>query len=241
MSFNPFHQFEVHSVADLSLLGHDISLTNSGIFMLAAVICVSSFFYFSMRKARLVPTKLQSTAELIFQFAESTLIETAGNKAKAFVPFIFTLFTFILALNLFGMLPYGFTVTSQIIVNFALAAVIFFMVIIIGFVKHGLHYLSLFLPEGTPKALAPLIIIIELLSFLARPVTLTMRLAGNMLAGHVLLKVLASFVIMMGMWGFFPIPFIIIMSGFEIFVAVLQAYIFTILTCVYLNDAVNLH
>ncbi len=241
MAFNPFHQFEVYPIVDLSIMGHDVSLTNSGLFMLIAVSCISCFFYFAMRNARLVPKKLQNSAELIFQFAENTLLETAGTKAKAFLPFIFTLFTFILTLNLLGMLPYGFTVTSQIVVNFAIAIIIFFIVIIVGFVKHGLHFLSFFLPEGTPKVLAPLIIIIELLSFLARPITLTMRLGGNMLAGHVLLKVLASFVIMMGIWGFFPIPFIMIMSGFEIFVAVLQAYIFTILTCVYLNDAINLH
>ncbi len=241
MSFNPFHQFEVYKVINLSLANYDISLTNSAIYMLAALSCITAFFCFAMKNAQLIPGKIQSSAEILFQFVENTLLETAGSKAKSFVPFIFTLFMFILTLNLFGMLPYGFTVTSQIIVNFAIAIAIFFMVIIVGFVKHGFHFLNLFLPEGTPKIFAPLIIIIELLSFLSRPITLTLRLAGNTLAGHILLKVVASFVILMGIWGFIPIPFIMIMSGFEFFVAILQAYIFTILTCVYLNDAINLH
>lgn len=241
MSFDPFHQFTVYPVIHMSIAGYDISLTNSALFMLVAILSITGFFYFAMRNAQLVPQKFQSSAEILFQFAEKTLLETAGSKAKSFVPFVFTLFMFILTLNLFGMLPYGFTVTSQIIVNFALAIAVFLIVIIVGFVKHGFHFLSLFLPEGTPKIFAPLIIIIELLSFLSRPITLTLRLAGNMLAGHILLKVVASFVVLMGIWGFVPIPFIMIMSGFEFFVAILQAYIFTILTCVYLNDAINLH
>jgi F-type H+-transporting ATPase subunit a len=139
------------------------------------------------------------------------------------------------------MMPYGFTVTSHISVTFAIAVAVFLAVTITGFVKHGLHFLSLFLPQGTPIYIAPIMIVIELFSFLSRPISLAVRLAGNMIAGHVLLKVLAGFVVMMGVWGFLPIPFMVIMVGFEIFVAILQAYLFTILTCVYLNDAINLH
>ena len=241
MSFNPFHQFEIHPIVKLSLAGHDISLTNSAIFMLFAVAAIVSFFYYAARSTSLVPEKLQNAAEVIFQFVNDTLVENAGHRSKAFFPFVFTLFTFLLALNLFGMMPYGFTVTSHIIVNFALAATIFILVTITGFVKHGTHFFSLFLPQGAPIFIAPLLIIIELFSFLSRPVSLCIRLAGNMIAGHVLLKVLASFVVMMGIGGIVPMPFMIIMVGFEIFVAILQAYIFTILTCVYLNDAINLH
>lgn len=241
MAFNPFHQFEVYPLIKLSLAGHDVSFTNASMFMMMAVILVVVFFYLTMRNARLVPNRWQCAAETLFEFAQSTLLDSAGEKSRPFIPFIFTLFTFILTLNLLGMLPYGYTVTSSIMVNFALAAMVFALVIIIGFVKHGLHFLSFFLPEGTPKILSPLIILIELISFLSRPITLTMRLAGNMLAGHVLLKVLASFVLMMGVYGVMPIAFTMVMSGFEFFVAVLQAYIFTILTCVYLNDAINLH
>lgn len=241
MAFNPFHQFEVYPLIKLSLAGHDVSFTNAAMFMMLAVTLIIAFFYLTMRNARLVPTRWQCAAEMIFQFTESTLLDSAGEKSRPFVPFVFTLFTFILTLNLLGMLPYGYTVTSSIMVNFALATMVFILVIITGFVRHGWHFFSFFLPEGTPIILAPLIILIELISFLSRPITLTLRLAGNMLAGHVLLKVLASFVLMMGAFGVMPIAFTMVMSGFEFFVAVLQAYIFTILTCVYLNDAINLH
>lgn len=241
MSLDPFHQFEVTPIVNLELAGFNISFTNSALFMLISMILIMLFFYLALKKPSLVPSRMQCAGEIFYQFTESILLENAGEKSRPFIPFIFTIFAFILVLNLIGMMPYGFAVTSQIIVNFAIAMVIFFMVLIIGFVKHGLGFLSLFLPEGTPILLAPLIIIIELLSFLARPITLTLRLAGNMLAGHVLLKVFASFVVVMGIYGIAPIFFIMIMSGFEIFVAVLQAYIFTILTCVYLNDAINLH
>jgi F-type H+-transporting ATPase subunit a len=241
MSFNPFHQFEIHPIIKLSLAGYDISFTNSALFMMMAVLLVSSFFYLAVRKATLVPGKLQSMAEITFQFIDNMLLESAGAKAKPFFPFIFTLFTFLLALNLCGMMPLGFSVTSHIAVNFVLAAFIFILVTVTGFVRHGLHFFSLFLPQGAPMFIAPLLIVIEFFSFLSRPVSLSIRLAGNMIAGHVLLGVLASFVVMMGIGGIIPMPFMVIMVGFEFFVAILQAYIFTILTCVYLNDAINLH
>lgn len=241
MSFNPLHQFEIVPIISLSVAGYDISFTNSALFMVAAVMLIVGFFFFSSRRASLVPGNFQSMAEIIFQFIEVTLLESAGHKGKAFFPFVFTLFTFILSLNLLGMMPYGFTVTSHIIVTFAIAASVFVLVTLTGFIKHGFHFMSLFLPKGTPLWLSPILFVIELLSFLSRPISLSIRLAGNMLAGHVLLKVLASFVVMMGIGGILPIPFMMIMVGFEIFVAILQAYIFTILTCVYLNDAINLH
>lgn len=241
MSFNPFHQFEVHKVVDLAASSLDFSFTNSGFFMLTAVAAIVGFYFLAFKNPKLIPNRLQSSGEILYEFIENTLIGTSGEKSRDFVPFIFSIFCFVFTLNLLGMLPYGFTVTSQIIVNFSLASIIFLIVIVVGFIKHGLHFLKLFLPDGTPLIMAPMIIIIELLSFLARPITLTLRLAGNMIAGHVLLKVLASFVVMMGLWGFLPIPFIVILSGFEYFVAILQAYIFTLLSCVYLNDAINLH
>lgn len=241
MSLNPFAQFQTYSLVDISLFGYDISFTNSAMFMLIAVAIVGSFFYFSSKAASLVPGKLQSSAELMFEFIDNTLHEAAGKTSKPFFPFIFTLFTFVLTLNLLGMMPYGFTVTSHVIVTFAIAAMVFLAVTITGFVKHGLKFLSLFLPHGTPMYIAPLMILIELFSFLSRPVSLSIRLAGNMIAGHVLLKVLAGFVVMMGVYGIVPIPFMVIMIGFELFVAILQAYLFTILACVYLNDAINLH
>lgn len=241
MSLNPFAQFQVKSLIDISFLGYDISFTNSAMFMLIAVVLVGSFFYFSSRSLALVPGKLQSSAELIFELVDNTLHEAAGKSSKSFFPFVFTLFTFVLTLNLLGMMPYGFTVTSHVIVTFAIAAMVFIAVTVTGFVKHGLKFLSLFLPHGTPVYIAPLMILIELFSFLSRPVSLSIRLAGNMIAGHVLLKVLGGFVVMMGVYGIVPMPFMVVMIGFEFFVAILQAYLFTILTCVYLNDAINLH
>jgi F-type H+-transporting ATPase subunit a len=170
------------------------------------------------------------------------LQQNVGPKGKKFVPLMFTLFMFILTCNLFGMIPYSFTVTSHISITFALAMMVFLLVTLLGFYLHGFHFFSLFLPAGTPWWLAPLMVVIELFAYLARPVSLSLRLAANMVAGHVLLKVVAGFVVSMAIYlKFLPIPFIVVLIGFEIFVAILQAYIFTILSCVYLNDAINLH
>jgi F-type H+-transporting ATPase subunit a len=241
MALNPFHQFEISPIINISLFGYDVSFTNSALFMMIAVFLITGFFYFAGRKAKLIPGKLQTSAELIFELVDGTLYDATGKSGKSFFPFIFTLFMFILTLNLLGMMPYGFTVTSHVVITFAIAMLVFLAVTVTGFVKHGLKFLSLFLPHGTPAYIAPIMILIELFSFLSRPISLSIRLAGNMIAGHVLLKVLAGFVVMMGIYGIVPIPFMVIMIGFEIFVAVLQAYLFTILSCVYLNDALNLH
>jgi F-type H+-transporting ATPase subunit a len=170
------------------------------------------------------------------------LDQSVGAKGRKFVPLIFTLFMFILTCNLFGMIPYGFTVTSHISITFALAMMVFLLVTLVGIYLHGFHFFSLFLPAGTPWWLAPLMVVIELFAYLARPVSLSLRLAANMVAGHVLLKVIAGFVVSMAIYlKILPIPFLVILIGFELFVAVLQAYIFTILSCVYLSDALNLH
>ena len=241
MSLNPFNQFKVRSLVDLSLFDYDISFTNSSLFMCIAVFLISVFCYFSSRSVALIPGKLQSSMEILFEFVDDTLESSAGKSSKMFFPFVFSIFCFITTLNVLGLVPYGFSVTGQLIVTFAMAALVFLTVVISGFIKHGIKFVSLFLPHGTPICIAPLMIVIELFSFLVRPVTLSLRLAGNMIAGHVLLKVLGGFVIMMGIGGLFPLAFMVVMVGFEFFIAILQAYIFTILTCVYLNDAVNLH
>jgi F-type H+-transporting ATPase subunit a len=168
--------------------------------------------------------------------------DTAGSGAKSFFPFIFTLFMFILFCNIVGMLPYSFTVTSHIIITFALAAIIFIGVTIIGFVKHGIKYLELFVPKGVPIILLPLIVIIEIISYLSRPVSLSVRLFANMMAGHTMLKVFGGFVISLGLLGgWLPLGFTVALTGLEILIAFLQAYVFAILTCIYLNDALNLH
>ena len=168
--------------------------------------------------------------------------DTAGSKAKPYFPFIFSLFMFVLFCNMLGMLPYSFTVTSHIIVTFALAAVIFVGVTIIGFVNHGVGYLKLFIPSGVPVFLLPLIVIIEIISYLSRPVSLSVRLFANMMAGHTMLKVFGGFVISLGIiGGWLPLSFTVALTGLEILIAFLQAYVFAILTCIYLNDALNLN
>ena len=242
MTHSPLAQFEVRKLIDLNLFSIDISLTNSSCFMILASICASLYFFTALSSKSLVPNRLQLSAEMIYNLITGMLDQNVGSKGRKFVPLIFTLFIFILMCNILGMIPYSFTATSHISVTFALAIMIFCTVTIIGFMKHGLHFFSLFLPKGTPWWLAPLMIIIELFTYLARPVSLSLRLAANMVAGHVLLKVMAGCVVSLMVYlKFVPIPLMVVLIGFEIFVAILQAYIFAILSCVYLNDAINLH
>jgi F-type H+-transporting ATPase subunit a len=238
---NPLDQFLIKKIIPIEVAGLDVSFTNASLFMIFCLLTAMLFFFTSLRKRDLVPTRLQSAAEALYEMAEGMVTGSAGDKAKRYVPYIFTLFLFILICNLMGMLPYSYTVTSHFAVTFALSMTVFIAITIIGFVRHGLHYLSLFLPQGTPMVMAPLIIFIEFFAYLVRPVSLSLRLTANMMAGHIVLKVLASFVIMAGVVGIFPLALLTILIGFEIFIAVLQAYIFAILTCAYLNDAVNLH
>lgn len=242
MANNPLAQFEIKPLIELEFMGYNISFTNSSLFMLLSLLAAVGFMLFAIRKKTLFPSRMQVLAESIYFMIDDMLGQNLGPKGKKFFPLIFSLFMFILLCNLFGMIPFSFTSTSHIIVTFALAMLVFLVVTIVGFMNHGFHFLSLFLPEGTPIWLAPLIVVIELFAYLARPVSLSLRLAANMIAGHVLLKVLVGFVAVMAIYlKPLPIPLIVILIGFEIFVAILQAYIFTILSCVYLNDAVNLH
>lgn len=242
MAHSPLEQFKIKPLLNIELFGYDISLTNSSIFMLIVGIFIPIFFTFAFKDKKLIPSRLQVSGESLYSMIVAMLDQNAGPKGRKFVPLIFTLFMFILICNLFGMIPYGFTVTSHIAVTFTLAMMIFLLITLLGLYLHGLHFFSLFLPAGTPWWLAPLMIVIELFAYLARPITLSLRLAANMVAGHVLLKVMAGFVVSLAIYlKFLPIPLIVIFIGFEIFVAVLQAYIFAILSCVYLNDALNLH
>ena len=242
MAHSPLAQFEIKRLIDINLFGYDISLTNSACFMFVAATIILLYFSIALKPKSLIPSRLQMSAELVYNLVSDMLDQNVGPKGRKFVPVIFSLFLFILICNLLGMLPYSFTVTSHISVTFALAILVFFLVTIVGFIKHGFSFLSLFLPKGTPWWLAPLMIVIELFTYLARPVSLSLRLAANMVAGHVLLKVMAGFVVTLAIYlKILPISLMVILIGFEIFVAILQAYIFTILACVYLNDAVNLH
>ena len=198
--------------------------------------------YLGTKKKLLVPSKIQLMTEMSYMFVAKMINDTAGSSAKPFFPFIFTIFMFVLFCNMVGMLPYSFTVTSHIIVTFALAAFIFIGITIIGFIKHGIKYLELFVPKGVPLVLLPLIVIIEIISYLSRPISLSVRLFANMMAGHTMLKVFGGFVISLGLLGgWLPLSFSIALIGLEILVAFLQAYVFAILTCIYLNDALNLH
>jgi len=242
MAHSPLDQFKVKEIVNIQIFGYDASITNSSLFMLLVGTFIVVYFMLAFRGKGLVPSRFQLSGELAYGMITGMLDQNVGTKGKKFVPLIFTLFMFILSCNLFGMIPYGFTVTSHISITFALAMMVFLLVTLLGIYLHGFHFFSLFLPAGTPWWLAPLMVVIELFAYLARPVSLSLRLAANMVAGHVLLKVMAGFVVSMAIYlKILPIPFIVVLIGFELFVAVLQAYIFTILSCVYLNDALNLH
>lgn len=240
--FDPLHQFQITRLREISLGGVDASFTNSALFMVIAIVAITAFMLVAVRGRALVPSRLQSMAELSYEFIANMIRENAGKAGMRYFPFIFTLFMFILFCNLIGMIPYTFTVTSHIIVTFAMALIVFIGVTVIGFARHGLHFLKLFVPSGVPMALLPLLVVIEVLSYLIRPISLSVRLFANMTAGHTMLKVFASFVVMLGvLGGWAPLAFVVALTALEIGIAFLQAYVFTILTCIYLNDALHLH
>lgn len=242
MAHSPLAQFEIKPIKPLELAGVDVSYTNSALFMTIALALSVLLFVLGMRKKAMVPGRWQSVAEMAYEFVANMVRDNVGQAGRPYFPFIFTCFVFVLLCNLLGMLPYSFTVTSHIAVTFAMALVIFLGVTVIGFIKHGFHYLSLFLPHGTPGWMAPAMFMIELVAYLARPISLSIRLAANMMAGHTMLKVIAGFVVSLGLvFGAVPFALLVVLVGFEFFVAVLQAYIFTILVCVYLNDAIHMH
>jgi len=243
MATNPMHQFEVYRIGPEINLGEiNLSFTNASLFMTISSILILLFLFLGTKKKSLVPTKIQFITEASYTFVAKMINDTAGSSAKSFFPFIFTLFMFVLFANMVGMLPYSFTVTSHIIVTFVLAAIVFIGVTILGFIKHGFKYLEIFVPKGVPIILLPLIVIIEIISYLSRPVSLSVRLFANMMAGHTMLKVFGGFVISLGLLGgWLPLGFSVALTGLEILVAFLQAYVFAILTCIYLNDALNLH
>ena len=243
MATNPMHQFEVYRIGpEIKINQIDISFTNASLFMIVSSIAILLVFNLGSSKKNIIPNKIQLIAELSYSFISKMISDTAGTKGKPYFNLIFSLFMFVLFCNMIGMLPYSFTVTSHIIVTFVLAAFIFIGVTIIGFIKHGLGYLKLFVPSGVPLILLPLIVVIEVISYLSRPVSLSVRLFANMMAGHTMMKVFGGFVISLGIvGGWLPLSFSVALTGLEILVAFLQAYVFAILTCIYLNDALNLH
>tara|TARA_B100001996_G_scaffold108054_1_gene81638 strand:- start:836 stop:1555 length:720 start_codon:yes stop_codon:yes gene_type:complete len=237
------HQFNVHKIGPkIEINGIDLSFTNSSLFMLLSAIFIFIFLLFGTKEKKIIPGKIQLISEMLYNFIGKMINDTAGKKAKPYFPFIFSLFIFVLFCNMIGMLPYSFTVTSHIIVTLAFAMFIFIGVTILGFVIHGFKYLKIFVPSGVPVVLLPIIMVIEIISYLSRPVSLSVRLFANMMAGHTMLKVFGGFVISLGLIaGWLPLTFSVALTGLEILVAFLQAYVFAILTCIYLNDALNLH
>jgi len=243
MANNPMQQFTVNKIGpEIKIAGIDLSFTNASLFMVISASLILLLLFVGSKEKKIIPNKMQLIAEMFYTFVAKMISDTAGSKAKPYFPFIFSLFMFVLFCNMVGMLPYSFTVTSHIIVTLILALFIFIAVTIIGFINHGFKYLSIFVPSGVPTILLPLITVIEIISYLSRPVSLSVRLFANMMAGHTMLKVFGGFVVSLGiLGGWLPLSFSVALTGLEILVAFLQAYVFAILTCIYLNDALNLH
>jgi F-type H+-transporting ATPase subunit a len=242
---SPLEQFEIHRIVPISIGGLDISFTNSALWMAIAVALVYALVMLGSRHASMVPGRLQSLAELSYEFIGNMVGSTVGKEGRRYFPFIFTLFMFILFGNVLGMVPGSFTYTSHIIVTFSMAIFVVIAVTIIGIIRHGWHFFSFFAPSGCPIYVMPLLVPIEVLSYLIRPISLSVRLFVNMMAGHIMLKTFAGFII--GLSAFYLVPAIaplaltVALSGLELAIAFLQAYVFTVLTCIYLHDCIHLH
>jgi F-type H+-transporting ATPase subunit a len=241
LELHPLEQFAIEPLIPIHIGGLDLSYTNSALMMTIAAMLLAALTVLGARSAALVPGRWQSIAEMSYEFVAGMVDTNIGPEGRRYFPFIFTLFMFILFANLLGMIPYSFTFTSHIIVTFALAAVVFIGVTTIGFVRHGFHFLSLFVPHGVPKVLLLLLVPIELLSYFIRPFTLSIRLFANMLAGHTMLAIFGGFAASIGLLAIFPLGINILLVALEMLVAVLQAYVFAILSCLYLGEAIHLH
>ncbi len=242
---DPIHQFNIDRLVDIHLGSIDASFTNAALFMVIVVGLISLLMIVGTSSRSIVPGRMQGAAEMAYEFVASTVRGTTGNEGMRFFPFVFSLFMFVLVSNLVGLVPYTFTVTSQIAVTFALAVLVIGTVIVYGVYKHGVHFLGLFVPSGVSWMLLPFLVLIEIISFVSRPISLSVRLFANMLAGHITLKVFGGFVAMLLGAGSFaliaplPLAATVVLTAFELLVAFLQAYVFAILTCVYLNDALH--
>ena len=239
---SPLEQFEIVPWVEIKSGNLDLSFTNSSLAMIITVAFITIFLTVTVNSRSIVPSRLQLISELCYNFIAQLLKDTVGNDGRKYFPIVFSLFMFVLIGNMVGMIPYSFTFTSHIIVTFALAAVVFIGVTILGFFNHGIRFFTFFYISGVPFYMHPLLIPIEVISYLSRPISLSVRLFANMLAGHTLLKVFAGFVVSMPFFtGVFPLTFIVALTGLEILIAFLQAYVFAILTCLYINDAYHLH
>jgi F-type H+-transporting ATPase subunit a len=238
---DPLHQFEIKRIVPILIGDADVSFTNSSLWMVISVAAIYLLMMAGTRQRAMVPGRLQSIVEMAYEFVAGLVRDNAGKEGMKFFPWIFTLFLFIFAGNTLGLIPGSFTFTSHIIVTFAMAICVIVAVTAIGFYIHGLHFLTFFVPHGAPPVMYPLLVPIEVLSYCVRPVSLSIRLFVNMMAGHTMLKVFAGFVIALGVFGVAPLAVTVALYGFEIAVAFLQAYIFTVLTCIYLHDAIHMH
>jgi F-type H+-transporting ATPase subunit a len=244
---DPIHQFNIDKIFTIGHIGNqEIAFTNSSAYMLGSVALISLLMIGGVAGRQLVPGRIQSMAELSYEFVANTVRSTAGSEGMKFFPLVFSLFMFICVSNLIGIIPYTFTVSSHIIVTVTLALLVFLTVLVYGFYKNGLKFFKLFVPSGVPIVILPLVVLIEIISFLSRPVSHSVRLFANMLAGHITLKVFASFVTMLGAFGVvgwagavLPLGLTVALTALELLVAFLQAYVFTILTCIYINDAIH--
>jgi F-type H+-transporting ATPase subunit a len=243
---DPIHQFQISKWIPIEIGGLDFSFTNSSAFMVATAVAAGAFLYMTTSSRGLVPSRLQSISEMSYEFVANMLRDAAGKQGMKFFPLVFSLFMFVLVANLIGLFPYFFTVTSHIIVTFALALLVIGTVVVYGFWKNGLGFLKLFVPHGVPGILVPLVVLIEIISFLSRPISLSVRLFANMLAGHITLKVFAGFVTSLSALGavgvagsILPLAMTVALTALEFLVAFLQAYVFAVLTCMYLNDAIH--
>jgi F-type H+-transporting ATPase subunit a len=244
---DPIHQFQIQNLLTFGHIGgYEIAFTNSALFMLIAIAVIAALTIGATASRALVPGRMQSVAEMSYEFVADTLRSSAGSEGMKFFPLVFSLFMFIVTVNVIGIIPYTFTVTSHIIITVSLALVVFLTVIVYGLYKHGLHFLKLFVPSGIPIYILPLVTFIEVLSFFSRPVSHSVRLFANMLAGHITLKVFGGFVVMLGSVGFLgalgailPLGMTVALTALELLVAFLQAYVFAILTCIYINDAIH--
>ena len=238
---SPLEQFAIKRIVELDIGGVDISFTNSSAMMVIVVASVTLFLMLGTRRHAMVPGRWQSVVELAYELVAKSVRDNIGTEGRPYFAFIFSLFMFLLFCNVLGLIPYSFTVTSHIIVTFVFAGAIFVGVTVLGFVRHGLKFIGLFFPPGVPIYLAPLLVPIEFVSYLSRPISLSVRLAANMMAGHTMLKVFAGFVVALGLMGVAPLIFIVFLYALETLIAFLQAYVFAVLTCLYINDAIHLH
>ena len=237
----PLEQFEIIPYIEIKSGAYDFSFTNSSLVMILTVAIITLYLTLTVKSRAIIPTRMQLISEMLYNFVAQLLKDTVGDEGRRYFPLVFSLFMFVLIGNMIGMIPYSFTFTSHIIVTFVLAAIVFIGTTILGFVKHGLRFFSFFIIPGLPWYMLPILLPIEVISYLSRPISLSVRLFANMLAGHTLLKVFAGFVVVLGIGGILPLVFIVALTGLEILIAFLQAYVFAILTCLYINDALHLH